>query len=135
MPGKAHYLRGRYPAGWATEVPLYEPVRYEAVYPGIDLIYYGNRNRPEYDFVVRPDADPAQTRLAFTGAESVELAPDGDLVLRPSAAEVRQRKPVVYQEAGGKRAPVAGEYVLQPAPGLPFRLGTRRQPFGSPQAL
>src|SRR5262249_37533364 len=37
--GKVHYLRGRTSL---TDIPTYARVRYESVYPGIDLVYYGN---------------------------------------------------------------------------------------------
>ena len=53
----------------ARTVP-YQKVRYEQIYPGVDLIYYGNERQLEYDFVIAPGADPARIRLAFSGARN-----------------------------------------------------------------
>src|SRR5262249_39076737 len=58
LPGKANYFFGNDPAAWRTNVPTYGRVRYRDVYPGVDLVYYGNGGQLEYDFVVAPGADP-----------------------------------------------------------------------------
>jgi Ca2+-binding RTX toxin-like protein len=65
LPGKVNYLIGKDPKKWRTNIPTFGRVRYEAVYPGIDLVYYGNQQQMEYDFVVAPGADPNQIRLSF----------------------------------------------------------------------
>src|SRR5882762_8574623 len=54
LPGKANYFIGNDPAKWRTNVPTYAKVHYRELYPGIDLVYYGNQRQLEYDFVVRP---------------------------------------------------------------------------------
>jgi uncharacterized protein (TIGR03437 family) len=92
-------------------LPNYARVRYRELYPGVDLIFYGNQQRLEYDFVLAPGADPRVIRLAFPGAERVQVAANGDLVLHAAGRAWRQRKPVVYQERNGRRVPVAGRYV------------------------
>lgn len=114
LPGQVNYLLGRDPRKWHTRVPSYREVRYEGVYPGIDLVYYGNQRQLEYDFVVAPRADPRRIRLAFAGAKQVEVAPNGDLVLHTPAGAIRQQKPLLYQEIGGVRREVAGRYTLLP---------------------
>lgn len=43
--------------GWHTGIPNYAKVRYANVYPGVDLIHYGNQRQLEYDFVVNLGAD------------------------------------------------------------------------------
>jgi hypothetical protein len=135
LPGKVNYLIGKDPSKWRTNVPTFGKVRYEAVYPGIDLVYYGNQRQMEYDFVVAPGADPNQILLSFAGlipspspsprpsprgrggsAEdgSVRIADDGDLVLATHGGDVRMKKPVIYQEIAGVRVPVSGGYRLLP---------------------
>src|SRR2546430_5784455 len=64
LPGKTNYFVGNDPKKWRTDVPTYGKVKYEAVYPGIDLVYYGNQRQLEYDFVVAPGADPKAITLA-----------------------------------------------------------------------
>ena len=111
LPGKANYFIGNDRSKWHTNVPLYAKVRYEGVYPGIDLVYYGNQHQLEYDFVVAPGADPKRIMLDFRGAQMIEIDTGGELVLRAAGREVRQHKPIIYQEIDGMRQEVAGSYV------------------------
>ncbi len=76
----------------------------------MDLVYYGNQQELEYDFVVAPGASPSKIRLAFKGAEEVSISEEGDLILRTGGGEVRQRKPFIYQEVAGERREIAGRY-------------------------
>src|SRR5438270_715493 len=58
LQGKANYFIGKNPETWRTNVPTYAKVHYQNVYPGIDLVYYGNQRQLEYDFILAPGADP-----------------------------------------------------------------------------
>ena len=49
LPGKVNYFRGQDTASWKTKVPIYRRVKYSAVYPGVDLVYYGRGQQLEYD--------------------------------------------------------------------------------------
>src|SRR5215212_4921592 len=110
LPGPSNYFEGGSRQSWHTGVPAYEKVRYASVYPGVDLIYYGNQGQLEYDFRVAPGADPRRIGLRFEGAGSVRLDEQGDLVISAESGDVRQLKPVAYQEIGGERRPVAASY-------------------------
>ena len=113
LPGKANYFIGNDPAKWRTNVPTYAKVHYREVYPGIDLVYYGKQRQLEYDFVVRPGADPGAIALRFAGADKVEVDDvQGDLVIHTAAGTLRQQKPFIYQEVGGVRKEIPGGYVL-----------------------
>ena len=98
-------------------------MRYVDVYPGVDLVYYGRPRQLEYDFVLAPGADPSQIALTFDGAERVEIDAGGDLVLHTGAGELRQPRPVVYQEIDGARRSVVGDYVLDGEGRVRVRLG------------
>jgi Beta-propeller repeat len=113
LSGRSNYFRGADPSKWQTDVRAYARVRYAGIYPGVDLEYYGDRSRLEYDFRLAPGADPRAIRLSFAGARSVRVdAATGDLVLRVGAREVRQHAPVAYQEIGGARREVASRFRL-----------------------
>ncbi|MBI2926127.1 MAG: SBBP repeat-containing protein [Verrucomicrobia bacterium] len=116
LPGRMNYFKGSDPAQWRANVPTFSSVAVEGVYPGIDLVYYGNQRQLEYDFVVAPGADPARITLAWQGAEEVKVDAHGDLVLRTKAGEVRQHKPIVYQDVGGVRQEISGRYTLRSGP-------------------
>jgi hypothetical protein len=109
----SNYFVGNDPAKWRTSVPNYGKVRYSGVYPGIDLVYYGHGVKLEYDWIVSPGADPGGIRLSFDVAADFRIDSQGDLVIKVGEAEYRHRKPVVYQETGGKRTHVAGMWTLR----------------------
>ena len=113
LRGKSNYFIGSDPEKWRTEVPLYARVQYKAVYQGIDLVYYGNQRELEYDFVVAAGADPAQIRLSFDGAQKIRTDAKGDLLIKTPGGEVRQHKPLIYQEVDGVKEEVKGRYVLR----------------------
>jgi len=112
LPGKVNYFLGNDPAKWRANVPTYAKVKYQDVYLGVDLVYYGNQGQLEYDFVIAPGADPAVIRLDFAGAEKLELDAEGELVMNIAGEQVRMRKPVIYQERDGKREEISGGYAL-----------------------
>lgn len=113
LPGKTNYFIGNDPKKWHTNVPSYSKVKYENIYPGIDLIYYGNEGNIEYDFNVAPGADPSRIALSVDGADGVRIDEAGDLVLRTAAGEVSQHAPHIYQQDGKDRREIAGGYVLR----------------------
>src|SRR5437867_3229160 len=113
LPGIVNYFIGNNPQNWRTNIPTYKKVEYNEVYPGIDLAYYGNQGKLEYDLIVAPGADPSQIKLAFEGAQAITLADSGDLILTTDIGDVRLQKPLVYQlDDKGHRMLVAGSYVV-----------------------
>lgn len=112
LAGKIHYLRGDDPAGWHTDVPTFARVRYRDVYPGVDLVYYGNQRQLEYDLVLAADADPQQIALRFEGADGLRVDAAGALVIETPGGALQQQPPVAYQEVEGQRRAVPARYVL-----------------------
>jgi hypothetical protein len=112
LPGKVNYFIGNDPAKWQSGIATYGRVKYAGVYPGVDLIYYGNQRQLEYDFVVAPKADTRPIRLHFDGAAKLSLNGDGDLTVSGQNGEVAFHKPVAYQLKEGKRMPVDSKFEL-----------------------
>ena len=107
LPGKSNYLTGSDPKKWRRNVSTYERVKYEEVYPGIDLVYYGSQRQLEYDFIVSPGADASRIKLDFKGADQMWIDANGDLILELAGEEIRQLAPKAYQEIDGVRRSVA----------------------------
>jgi hypothetical protein len=122
LPGKANYFIGKDSSRWRTNVPTYAKVRYREVYPGIDLVYYGNQRQLEYDFVVAPGADPSKIALRLDGANELEIDAQGDLVLHAAEGNVRVKKPVIYQDMDGVRRQIEGGYTLTGVNRVGFQL-------------
>ena len=123
LPGKANYFIGSDPKKWHSDVRQYAKVRYADVYPGVDLIYYGNQRQLEYDFVVQPGVNPAVIRLGIEGASKLHLE-RGELVLSSSGGDVRVRSPHIYQQARGTRQEIRGGYVIQANNEVGFRVAS-----------
>jgi hypothetical protein len=123
LPGRVNYFRGSDPSKWIVDVPTFAQVKYLSVYPGVDVLWYGDQREFEYDVIVAPGADPSAVRLDVSGARSVEIDPRGDLVLGTEAGQMTMRKPSLYQDAGSARRAVDGGYVLLPDHRIGFRVG------------
>src|SRR5207247_5440944 len=97
---------------WHTYVTAFATVRQSQVYPGVDLVYYGNQRQVEFDFLVTPGTDPTAIRLSFQGADELKVDEQGNLLLRVNGGEVRLATPHVYQEVQGKQQRVADRYIV-----------------------
>ena len=131
LPGKHHYLVGNDPTYWHTDIPLYARVRYDDVYPGVDIVYYGNEGRLEFDAIVEPGADPHDISLRFSGVEMMVIDSSGNLVLAVAGRRFVYQKPVIYQDSVPSlagidtlpaRTPIKGEYQLTSEGNVEFRV-------------
>ncbi|SFS04260.1 Beta-propeller repeat-containing protein [Granulicella pectinivorans] len=123
LGGRVNYLLGNDPAKWHTDLPTYGKVRYAGVYPGVDLVYYGNQGRLEYDFVVAPHANSRAVGLHFEGAKSLQLDAQGNLTIQAAHGAVVFEKPLIYQEKDGKRELVEGSFRLEANNTAGFTIG------------
>lgn len=123
LPGKVNYFIGNDPTRWRADVPTYARVKYQDVYPGVDMIYYGNQRQLEYDLVVAPGTDPDVIALRFAGSKTLSLSPQGDLVQKVAGGEVVLRKPNLYQEVNGARRAIQGAYELRTQHRVGFQIG------------
>lgn len=122
LPGKINYFRGNDPKQWHTNIPTYANVIYKDIYPGIDLVYYGNQRQIEYDFIVASGADPEGIRFTFKGVEQYHVDASGNLVLQTAGGEVIQHAPIIYQQVDGIRQSVNGRYMLASENQIGFEL-------------
>lgn len=109
---RSNYFIGNDVSRWRTGVANFAQVRVQHAYRGIDVIYYGSRQQLEYDFRVAPGADFKAIRLRFSGARTVRLDENGDLLIETATGTVRHRKPLAYQEINGARQPIPVQYVI-----------------------
>ncbi len=123
LAGKANYLIGNNPSAWHTGIALFEQVKTEQVYPGVDLLFHGDQRQMEYDFVVAPGADAREVEFKILGAKKIEIDANGDLVLHAAGNDFRMRKPVIYQAEGSVRREVAGGFVLSAKNHVRFEIG------------
>ena len=121
--GTSNYILGNSPKKWRTGVPHYGSVRFASIYRGIDLVYHGNQDRVEMDYVLAPNADPSAIRMGIGGPSIVAIESNGDLSIGGQGDDVLLKAPVAYQEIHGKRQTVDARFVLESSHTAAFVLG------------
>jgi hypothetical protein len=122
-PRVVNYYLGNDPSQWRERVATFARARCRAVWPGVDVVFYGQGGELEYDFVVAPGADPACIRMRIEGHAAAAVATDGDLVLSTPGGELRHRAPVAYQVVEGSRVAVDARYEIGEDGTIGFTLG------------
>ena len=121
--GISNYFIGNDSKKWRTNIPNYNSVSAHGVYPGVDLVYYGNQRELEYDFKVAPHADPHVIQMAFEGAKNLKLDSDGSLVAAVGENTLRLHAPVAYQVADNQKQSVNAKYSLQQDGSVSLQIG------------
>ena len=124
VSGSVNYLIGNDPKEWRRNVQRYQRINATSVYPGIDLVYYGNQDRLEFDFNVAPQAHPELITLRYDGADKITITKKGELVIDLGDQQVRQPAPEIYQVIDDQRRTVSGGYKLKDSKTVTFALGT-----------
>ena len=122
QPGVVSYFIGNDPKKWRTGIPTYGKVDYPQVYPGIDLVFYGNQRQLEYDFRVAAGADAGRIAWRIEGARA-SVDRKGNLILRAANGAAVFDKLLVYQMEGAKKVPVNGAFAAA-GQEVRFRLGS-----------
>ena len=120
---KVNYLIGTDPAQWRRDLPTYDRVRYDEVYPGVDLVYYGRDEEIEHDFIIAPGANYHAIRWRFDGVSRLEISPEGEALLSSGSEEVRLQKPIAYQTVFGIREEVTAAFRLLDHRTVGFEVG------------
>jgi hypothetical protein len=105
LPGKSNYLRGNNPTAWHAGIANFGRIRYSQLWPGVDLVFYGNGEHLEHDFLVAPGADPRRIVFTLRGAQTIKTSPEGDLLVDLGQGLVTFKKPVAYQQTASGRKP------------------------------
>lgn len=119
----SNYFLGNDPSKWRSDVPQFARVRYQQVYPGVDLVYYGNQGQLEYDFEVAPGADPRMVQLQFESSHKLAVDSDGDLVVHAGGGDLQFHAPEIYQQIGEERRKVDGKFVVGASNRVGFKVG------------
>jgi hypothetical protein len=115
QPGSSNYLIGNDRSRWRRNIPHFARVKYRAVYPGVDLIYYGNQGQLESDYIVAPGASPRQIGVHIEGADRLKLDSRGDLIVSTKVGDLLLHKPRAYQQKVGRQQEIAANYIQRGA--------------------
>ena len=121
LPGRVnHFRRGKS----FTGIHTYTGVRYQEVYAGVDVTYYGNQNELEHDFTVRPGGSPDVIEFELKGGKRAQIDQGGGITVSlPDGDDLRMRKPFAYQEVGGVRREVPVSFVSRGGRRFGFKTG------------
>lgn len=106
-----NYFIGNDESKWASQVPIYDALRYSQLYPGIDLLAYSAGGNFKYDYLVAAGADPSQILIHCEGAKSLRIE-KGNLVIVTTVGELVESIPLSYQIINGKKVEITCEYKL-----------------------
>lgn len=120
---KSNYFVGNDPSKWRRNVANFARVKIGQVYPGIDLVWYGNQRLLEHDFIVAPGADAGLIGMAFSGIDKIRLDRQGNLKLMLRDGELELRKPAAWQNINGERREVDCAFQVGKNGRVSFRLG------------
>lgn len=123
LPGKSNYFIGNDPKKWRTGIATFGRVKYAAVYPGIDLLYYGRQRQLEFDFVVAPGADPRTIGLKIEGDGQVLFTKSGNVRVRSGDESFELRHPEIFQMDGSKKQLVSGSFIQRSDHSIGFQIG------------
>jgi len=107
-----NYFIGSDTRQWATGVNSFGAIRYEQVFPGIDLHLYTTANKLKYDYILAPQANAAAIKMKYEGVQNLSLK-DGKLYIQTSVNDFLEEAPYAYQEINGEKQPVACAFTLQ----------------------
>jgi len=119
---RAHYFIGSEVGKWIKNVPSYRRVRYQDIYPGVDMICYSHQGELEFDFVLAPGADPNIISMSFDGIDDLQLDGEGQLHISLGAENLTMKAPAIYQEKTGEILPVLGHYVFKDQHQIGFQI-------------
>lgn len=123
LPGKANFFIGNNSSNWVTDIPTYNSLSYENLYPGIDLVFNGTEGNLKSEFVVSPGADPGKIIFVYANQDNLSLDYSGSLIINTSTGKLTDCEPFVYQLIDGKKISVDGKYRLISPARVGFELG------------
>ncbi|MBD0254179.1 MAG: IPT/TIG domain-containing protein, partial [Cytophagales bacterium] len=103
-----HYLP-HCPAG-VSGAKSFGKIRYENIYPRIDLVFYFRDGQLKYDFIVKPGGRVEDIRLRYAGSRGIGLAPDGSAQIANPLGSLTEGKPFTYQLRNGRMREVKARY-------------------------
>jgi hypothetical protein len=110
---QSNYFIGKSKSQWITNVPHFEKIKYQEIYPNIDLVFYlTEKEELEYDFVVHPGGKVEDISLRLNGVDNISLSNNGSLSLAGADVNIAKSAPVIYQWINEQKKFLAGRYIL-----------------------
>jgi len=123
LEAKINRFIGNDSSKWQKGVPTFAKVRATEIYPGVDVVYYGSREKLEYDFQLAAGVNPEIIALRFDGAK-ISINPQGELVVSLNGGEIKQHRPIAYQTVAGQQTEVSAAWRIVDEHTAAFQIGS-----------
>ncbi|MDK9700839.1 MAG: T9SS type A sorting domain-containing protein, partial [bacterium] len=104
LPWKNNYFLGNDSSKWAPNCRNFSTVVYRDVWDGIDIEWYENDGKLEFDFIVHPGFDPNQIQMSIEGLEGDRISGFGS----PETGLSLRERPAPKQSHLGNREQAIG---------------------------
>jgi len=107
---KVNYLVGRDESQWRTNIPTCGAVKYENLYPHIDLKVYSREGRIEYDWIIKPGGIVSDIQFEYRNIDNVDVDSQGNLSVQTSFGEFLHARPYAFQNIDGEKIEVTAAF-------------------------
>ena len=124
-----NYLIGNDPSKWARGVGGFSEVVYEGLYDGVDLALRLKDGVLKYDLMLSAGTDADLIAFRYEHVQGLALdGTTGDLVIRTAAGELRDGRPIIFQEGVLPDDGVFGRFLLDSEDRVMFELPPQCSP-------
>jgi len=123
LPGVINYLTGSDSSKWISGVHRYESIRCISAYHDTDILFYLGKNGLEFDFILKPGANPNEIGISFGGSEHVSVDDDGNLIISAGISSISLLKPKVIQVSEESQQEISSAYQLGDGGVVRLKLG------------
>jgi gliding motility-associated-like protein len=115
LPTYLNFFIGNDETKWRSQVKTYQRVVAEEVYEKIDVVYYFDRGRVRYDYLIKPGGNIEDIRIKIEGCgkEDIEVEDDKLKIYTKLGGEVILDELRLYQQEGDEKREVAGRWVYE----------------------
>lgn len=96
-----HFFLGNDPDRWRSDVPCFEEIVYEDLWPGIDLVYRNEDGVITCEAVAGPGADPSRIGFRYEGASAVTAKGEETYAIETPVATFLDVRPIAGERPGG----------------------------------
>jgi len=113
VEGEARYnfFLGNDPVRWKSDLHAAARLRWERVYPGIDLEYDAFTGFPRSTWLLEPGADPSAIQMMYEGQNGLWLDEQGALRIGSSLGDWIETAPIAWQIRYGDTIPVPARFI------------------------
>ena len=109
---KYHFYNENGPSGY-TSVQRFQEIRYEEIYPRIDLRIYFQEGDLKYDFEVKPGGRVEDIQLSYSGHTELTLQENGSIRIESPLGILTEGSPFTFQQIGDQKVERSSAYQLR----------------------